>query len=374
MRIAVDARLLQSSEMPELSEFTKEVFTRLAEQRTQHQFIFFVDSAFSGSITFSQNVTVVAITPAPTNILLYKWWYDIKLTLALKRNKADIFVATYGLGSLTTSVPQVFIIRDLAFLRKKNYFPYSSYSFYKKFTDGFIKKAKAVVTLTDFIKDELVSRYKLEKDVIETVGRGVNVSYKPITWEEKEQIKERYAAGCEYFIFANSIHRSNLLNTLKAFSIFKKWQKTNMKLFITGNFDEASKKELQKLVNYKYRNDVIVKEELPASEKPAVVAASYAMIFPSFYEGFGTPVLEALQSGVPVITSESSSMSEIAGDAALYINPSKPEDIAEQMKKIFKDEQLGSKLIEAGIQRAALYSWDKTTALFWKVIEQVVYS
>lgn len=122
MRIAVDARLLQSSEMPELSEFTKEVFTRLAEQRTQHQFIFFVDSAFSGSITFSQNVTVVAITPAPTNILLYKWWYDIKLTLALKRNKADIFVATYGLGSLTTSVPQVFIIRDLAFLRKKKLF------------------------------------------------------------------------------------------------------------------------------------------------------------------------------------------------------------------------------------------------------------
>lgn len=372
MRIAVDTRLLQSAEMPETAEFTREVFTRVAEQQPRHQFIYFVDSVLSQPYTFPNNVTVVAITPAPSNILLYKWWYDVKLTLALKKNKADIFVASYGLGSLATSVPQIFIIRELAFLKGKNYFPYNSYFFYKKFTSGFVKKAKVLVTLSDFLKQELVSLFKVNKDSIQTIGAAVSEPLKPITWEQKEQIKERYTQGCEYFIFVNSIHQTSLLTTIKAFSIFKKWQKTNMKLLVTGNCNEATKKELQKLTTYKYKDDIVLKEQISKEEKQLIIAAAYAMIFTSFYEGFATPVLEALQSGVPVITLKNSSMSEIAGAAGLYIDNTNPADIAEQMKTVFKDEQLRSRLTEAGIQRAATYDWNKTATVLWKVIEQAV--
>lgn len=373
MRIAVDTRFLQADDKPELRNFTQEVFIRLALQHTKHDFIFITDSKISGAVTLPKNVTTVTLTPRPTNVFLYEWWYHVKLALAIKKYKADIFIATYGLGSLTTSVPQVLIIRDLAFLQKRAYFSYNSYSFYKRYTARFIKRSKSVVSLSDFIKEELAAHYKINKQTIQTITAGTDSSFKAIDFEEREVIKEQFAEGCEYFVFTGGLHPgANLLNVLKAFSIFKKWQKTNMKLIVTGTFDPAFEKDLEKLNSYKYRNEVFIKKGLSQIELSSVVAASYAFIFPSYYEGFAMPVLNAMQCRVPVITSANSSMSEIAGDAALYADPDKPDDIARQMKNIFKDEQLRNKLIEAGKARSELFSWDKTTSLLWKVIEEAV--
>ncbi|MCW3110178.1 MAG: glycosyltransferase family 1 protein [Segetibacter sp.] len=373
MRIAVDTRFLHSDEMPELRNFTREVFGQLAVQHPEHEFIFFTDSASYGDLNSLKNVTTITITPKPTNVLLHKWWYDVRLSLALKKYKANIFIATYGLASLTTSIPQILIVRDLAFLKKRIYSPRNNYFYYKKYSSAFIKKSKSIVTLSNFVKEELAARYQVKKEAVQTLGSGTSASFKPIEWEEREEIKAQFAQGCEYFVFTGGLHpRANLLNLLKAFSIFKKWQKTNMKLVITGRFDTAFEKELDKLNSYKYRNEVFIKRDLSQTEMSAVVAASYAMIFPSYYEGLAMHVLDAIQCEVPLITSGNSSMSEIAGDAALYADPAKPEEIAEQMKKIFKDEQLRNKLIEAAKGRAKLFSWNKTAALLWQVIEQVV--
>src|SRR5207253_6366910 len=112
-------RFLHSSEVPDLRNFTNEVFGRLAVQHAEHEFIFFTDRPLNGAISFPENVTTVALTPRPTNVLLYKWWYDVKVSLALKKYKADAFIATCGLASLSTSIPQVLIVRDLAFLKKR---------------------------------------------------------------------------------------------------------------------------------------------------------------------------------------------------------------------------------------------------------------
>lgn len=373
MRIAVDTRFLHSNEVPDLRNFTNEVFGRLAVQHTEHEFIFFTDSLVTDPVTFPQNVTTVAITPKPTNLLLYKWWYDVKLSFALKKYKADVFIATYGLVSLTTSIPQVLLVRDLAFLKKRNYSLRNDYRYSKKYASSFIKRSRAIVALSEFVKDELVSVYKLKKEDIQTLGSGADASFKPVEWERREEAKDRFAEGCEYFVFTGGLHpHASLINLLKAFSIFKKWQKTNMKLVIAGKFYPGSEKELHKLRSYKYRNEVFIKKDVSETETAEIVAASYAMVFPSSYEGFAGPVLEAMKCEVPVITSANSSMSEIAADAALYADPAKPEDIAEQMKKLFKDEQLRNKMIQVAKERSKAYSWDKTSTLLWHVIEQVV--
>jgi len=113
---------------------------------------------------------------------------------------------------------------------------------------------------------------------------------------------------------------------------------------------------------------VVLLGYLPEKELAEITAGAYALIFPSFFEGFGVPVVEAMQSGVPVIASGNSSVPEIAGEAALYADPARFEEIAEQMIRLYKDETLRASLASRGLQQAASFSWDRTAALMWESI------
>ncbi len=372
MRIAVDARFLQADTISEYKIFTKEVMLRLAKLYAVHHFIFLSDTPIDPLINLPENVTSVVITPKPTNVLLYKWWYDIKVPLALKKYKTDVFICTSGLCSLTTLIPQVLFVHDLAFLHNAVFFSKDSLSFYRNFTRRFLKKAKVIAALSNFIKEEIISSYNIPPKKITVIGSAADSSFKPLHWEEREKVKEQYARGCEYFVFTGGLNPAkNLINLLKAFSIFKKWQKTNMKLVVIIHAGEY-KEQTDKLNSYKYKNELLFAENLSKHELAHVTGGAYAMIFPSFYEGFGVAVLEAMQCEVPVITSSHTSMVEIAGDAALYANPENPQEIAEEMKRIFKDEQLRNKLISNGRERVKAYSWDKTSSLTWQLIQEAV--
>lgn len=372
MRIAVDARFFEADNAPTLRDFTKEVFERLYIQHPNHQFIFLTESPLTRLDNLPNNVAIVTITPKPTNIITYRWWYDVKLPFVLNKQKADIFIATYGVASLTASINQVLIVRDLAFLQKRRVLAKNILGFGKAFFSRFIKKSSTIVTLSEFVKEEIAKISEYDRQRMYTIATGADAAYTPIEWDEREEIKTRVAEGCEYFVFTGVPHPATLLNVLKAFSIFKKWQKTNMKLIIAGPFNYAFEKELEKLTSYKYRNEVFIKKELSSGELSKVVAASYAMVFPSIYEGFAMSVLNAIQCHVPLITTANSSMSEIAQDAAVYADPTKPEELAGQMKKIFKDEELRNGLIVAAKQRARQFSWDNTARRLWLVIEQTV--
>jgi glycosyltransferase involved in cell wall biosynthesis len=205
------------------------------------------------------------------------------------------------------------------------------------------------------------------------VGSAAKDLFLSIEWDQRELIKEAYADGYEYFVFVGGIHpRKNLMNLLKAFSLFKTRQHTNMKLLVIGRLAWQYNETTEKLKTYKYRDEVKMLGYLPDDELARIVAGAYALVFPSYFEGFGVPILEAMQSGVPVVTSSTSSMLEIGGDAALYADPNSPTDIADQLKTIFKDETLRSQLIEKGKMRAAKFSWDKSAELMWTAIEQAV--
>jgi glycosyltransferase involved in cell wall biosynthesis len=131
-------------------------------------------------------------------------------------------------------------------------------------------------------------------------------------------------------------------------------------------------KEVEKLNSYKYRGEIVVLSDLSAAQRAEVIGGSYAVVFFSAYEGFAHAVVEAMNCEVPIITCANTSISEIAGEAALYANAADPVDIAEQMKRMYKDEPLRNRLIEAGKARGAKYNWNTTAQLLWEVIEQAV--
>ena len=373
MLIAADARFLDSPEMPVYQAFTEKLLLQLAKDHPSDQFIFFVDKPVELLTTVvPTNVLRVAITPKPKNYWTHKWWYDVRLPLALKKYKPAVFIGSYGLCSCNTSVSQILIVHDLAFRHKYAAHPHHSFLFYKKSTPICLKKAAAIVAVSQSIKEELAIAYPISQKKITVCGSASDSGYTFLEWAGKEHTKEKYTQGCEYFLCRISDNtKSQFIHVLKAFAIFKKWQRSNMKLLLVVESMLLIQPEKAKLETYRFRNDVVLIEELSLVESQSLIASAYASIHPVLYEGFSTEILEAMLCGTPVMAYDTPSAKEMAGDSALYISPTNAQQAADQMKIIYKDENLRNQLIKSGFEKTAHYSWQKTEASIRKVIESL---
>ena len=372
MRIAVNTRCLLRGQLEGYGNFTYETLKRITRQHPEHEFFFLFDRAYDEQFVFSENVTPVVIGPPARHAILFKWWYDVRVPTALRKIKADVFLSPDGFCSLATKVPQVLVVHDLAFLHYPGFIKKSHLFFYKRYTPKYINIAKLVATISQFSKQDIIQHYKTDAAKITVVGCGAREIFKPIDWHKKETIKERYTGGREYFLYTGSIHpRKNLVNLLKAFSLFKKRQQSNMQLVLCGRMAWQTNEFEKKLSTYKYRDDVQVLGFVSEQDLAQLTGAAYALVYPSFFEGFGMPIVEAMQCEVPVITSNTSSMPEVGGAAALYADPNNPEEIATQMKLIYKDENLRTQLIANGLEQIKKFSWQNTADALWQMIESL---
>ena len=373
MRIAVNTRCLLNDKLEGSGYFLMETFSRITRWHTGHEFIFIFDRPFDERFVFGPNVKPVIARPAARHPILWKWWYDVKIPGVLKKYKADVFVSCDGCCSLSTKVPQCLVLHDLAYLHFPNFMNKPEAFFYKKQTPKFLKIAKSVATISEFSKKDIITQFQTEEKKISVVNSAAKDIFQPLSNEEKETTKRKFTDGKEYFLFSGPIHPSkNPMNLLKAFSVFKQRQKSGMKLVLAGRLASKHSSFPEKLKTYKFRNDVIVTGYLEENELVKLMGAAYALVYPSFLEGFGVPVLEAMQCNVPVITSANSAMQEIAEDAALYADPANYEDIADKMMRIYKDEKLRQELINKGQPIISKYTWDKTAELLWQTILRAI--
>jgi glycosyltransferase involved in cell wall biosynthesis len=313
--------------------FLQQCFSILAKEHPQDQFIYIVDRPLA---TTAKNITIVIIDTLPARTLLWRYWLDYKLSAIIKKQKVDVLVNA-GVCSLRTKIPQCLIINDLSFLHIPQFLNKSQVRFYKKLMPKFLAKAKQVVSVSQFSKATIIEHYKVEETKISVVYSSAGKKFQPVDWKEKETIKEKYTTGKEYFLFSGNIHPAkNMLSLLKAFSHFKKWQKSNMQLVIAGTVAPGFEKFTEDLATYKYRNEVVVVNSPAEEELVKITAAAYALVYPSSYEDFGTPPLQAMQSEVPVIAGNAGAMPEIYSDAALYATPDDLKAIATQMMLLFK--------------------------------------
>lgn len=353
--------------------FMQQIFQRWVKQYPQHEFIFIFDRPYDQQFITAPNIIPVVASPPARHPLLWKWWFDVKVPAILRKYKADVFVSADAHCSLRTRVPQCLVIHDLAFLHYPSFHPRTQYLYYKRYTPKFIEKAKVVATVSEFSKQDIVNAYQTPADKVNVVYSAAKSIFHPLDYATINAVKEKYTEGREYFIYTGAIHpRKNLFNLLKAFSEFKKKQKSNWKLVLAGRLAWKSKSFAESIRSYKYREDVVMTGYLPDEELVRLTGAAYAMVYPSLWEGFGVPVVEAMRCEVPVITSINSAMQEIAGDAALYANPESFHDMGEKMMQLYKDESLRSRLVEKGKIAEANYSWDRSAQLLWNAVERTL--
>lgn len=354
-------------------DFFYDYFVRVALSKAEHQFIFITPPSMGQQLIASQNIIHVVSAPVAGNPLMWKIWLDYTLPGIARKHKADIIINTGGICSLRTRIPQYLLIGDLSFLYFPYFFSKKEQYFFKKNMFAFLNKANTIITASDFIKKEILQQYAVDGEKINTLHLIPRDHYKPAEWKEKEATKEKYAEGKEYFLFSGEIHpRNNLVNLLKAFSFFKKRQKSNMQLIITSSAVSANDPFIENFNKYKYREEVKLLLGLAEKDLAKITAAAYAFIYPALYEGMAIFSLQAMQCDVPVITGNAGALAEIAGDAALYADPANYEDIADKMMLVFKDETKRTELIRRGRLSVQKNNNGKMDDLWWKSITKPI--
>ncbi len=373
MKIAVNTRLLLKGKLEGIGWYSYQTLKILVEQHPEHEFIFIFDRPYDPKFIFGKNVIPVVIGPQARHPILFYLWLDWSIPYVLRKYKADVFLSPDGFLSLNTKVPSCVVIHDIAFVHFPKHQKASHSFYFRKFTPLFAKRAKQIVTVSEFSKQDIVQHYAINPNKIAVSNNAAHEAYQPLSWEEKQQIKEQYSEGCEYFIFTGALHpRKNVINLLKAFIRFKKRNRSNMKLIIVGRMAWNYNELVEIKEEMPFKDDVKWLGYLDVSILSKVVGAAYALVYPSLFEGFGIPIIEAYQCAVPAIVSNTSSMPEVAGDAALIVDPEDYHDIAEKMTRLYIDENLRETLAQNAIQQTQRYTWQKAADVLWQSILKCV--
>ena len=350
--------------------FFYETFSRIIRAHPEHTFIF-ISEYSSNLFPSSQNVIDANIGAAPKHHLSLLIWFHFKIKKILKEYKPDIFISK-GICFLTSKMPQILIAPDVSFTYPPSFVSKKNTPFYKKATSLFFKKAETIITFSEFEKTAILKKDKIEPDKIKVIYRGINETDNAINFQEREEIKNKYSDGNEYFLYPETISsQNNLINLLKAFSAFKKRQRSSMQLIIAGkpgkDFNEFSKS----LELYKFKKEVKLFPDLPSKEIEKIIASSYAIVYPVVCAASTTMLLKAMKNEIPLLVSSADTMPEICADSALYFSPENYKDIAEKLMLIFKDEKLRKELIEKGKELTKKYNWNESAEILWKTIEAV---
>jgi glycosyltransferase involved in cell wall biosynthesis len=347
--------------------FQLELLKRFAENNSEYTFLLLCDKAIKGLDITANNAQIKIVGPIVKNSISLKYWHDIKLAAAAKKFKADVLINLGSSCSLGTQLPQVLVVANLDFIHHPKAHSKSRQLFYKLYQKKFLAKAKKIIALNEWIEQELINQFAIPAEKIKVVPSVANELFAPIDFEQRESIKDGHADGREYFLFINDEKQQNrMMNLLKAFSLFKKWQQSSMKLLIVGKVDDAT---IEKLKTYRHRDDVELLGNLSPEKFAKLLAACYAFLEISLHQGFSNHIIAAFQSAVPVIAGNVAEMPEIIAGTALHASPTDVEEIANQLKLVYKDEKLRSQLIEKGQFQATQFSWSNSLVVFQELIE-----
>ena len=369
MKIAVNTRLLLKDKLEGIGWVAYECLRRMVISHPEVEFHFIFDREPDPKFIFADNVKPVVLFPPARHPFLYIAFFEFAVTRYLRKIKADLYLSPDGYLSLRSKVKQIAVFHDLNFEHFPQDFPKIHLWHYKKFFPKYAKKADKIITVSEFSKKDICECYGINPDKIEVAYNGANEIFSPVSEDVKKEIQNKYTEGNPYFMFVGSLHpRKNLARLFTSFDLFKKRNNNDIKLVIVGSkrwWTEPIKNAYEAMT---HKDDVIFTGRLSAEDLHLVTASALASVYVSYFEGFGIPIVEGFKCDTTVITSNVTSMPEVANDAALLVDPFNEESIADAMEKIL-DEEVRHDLIEKGRIRRQDFSWDKAAETWWKVLE-----
>ena len=322
--------------------------------------------------------------PVPATFWRYKvigpkklWTrFALPLGLFLETKKPDVFFSPSHYGPGFSPIPSAISIMDLSFI----YFPqlFAKKDLYQltNWTRNSAARARKIFTISKFSKDDIIKTYsKDSQDVIVTypgIKPDLRFKNKDMSMDD---LNKKFGIKRDYILFVGTLQpRKNIERLIEAFSKLnpeKLKLKDSLQLVIVGKRGWLYEDILKAPEKYNVQDNVKFLDFVEDNDLPSLYKNALCFVLPSLYEGFGLPVLEAMKNGCPVVTSNVSSLPEVGGDAALYVNPEDCSDIAEKIEKIISNQNLRNDLIKKGYEQVKKFSWEKTASKTLDVLQEL---
>ncbi|KAA5548670.1 glycosyltransferase family 4 protein [Adhaeribacter rhizoryzae] len=362
MKIGLDAKRAFNNTSG-LGNYSRFVISGLAERFPADEYFLFTPRVAETFRQFhSATNQVKVITPTNWHKALPALWRTFGLGADLRKQNIGLY---HGLSNelpagLPASLKQVVTIHDLIFIRYPElYKPIDRQVYHYKFRYA-CHRADKIIAISEQTQQDIIQHYKIPEDKIEVIYQDCNpIFHQLLPAENLQEIRQKYNLPATFILCVGTLEpRKNQLQLLRA------WHRAGLAADLPVVFigrATAYKQELEAFIQENnLRNKLIFLPYIPTEELPAIYQLAYLFVYPSVFEGFGIPILEALNSGVPVITSTGSCFSEAGGEAALYANPNNIDQLADLLTQAAQNQQLRTTMIQKGLEQALRFRPEKT--------------
>jgi len=377
-RIGIDTRL--ATYRRGIGNFTYHLVSMFARLGASDQFILYTSS-----------LSATGLPPLPSNFLLrpIKWpsyplWEQIGLPIASKCDGVHLLHCPANTGPVLTpsKVKLVVTIHDVIYLLPRNFLP-DSPSIYQRLGRLYrclivpiiARKADAIITVSHCSRRDILRFLDVSPERVHVVYEAPGDHFRKLPDErEVTRVRTRYGIRGPFILALGGVDpRKNTTRILESFSKFKTRSRSNYQLVIVG-LPEAARRQFGHMASrMRVAEDVIMTDFVPENDLVALYNGADLFVYPSLYEGFGLPVLEAMACGTPVITSTSGSLPEVAGESAVFVDPNDTEALVNAIEQVLTDRDLRQRLVEQGLRHVSKFSWERAAREVLKIYHKVMY-
>lgn len=371
MRVGLLAYLMHSGadyRAAGVSTYARELLSHLAQAEPAHEYL-----AFHGSDSRSVPGVQSVVSPLPTvRAPIRIAWEQLGFPWQALAAGIDVVHGMVNVVPLLARQPSVVTVHDLAFLRHPERFPRAKTVYLRSAVHASVRRSRHIIAVSESTRRDVVELLAVPEECVTVIYPGVASTFRPLIHEDVESFRQSVFGGRPYILHVGTLEpRKNVDILVRAFARVRASSGLPHVLALVGARGWMYKSLFELVSQLGLEDQVHFVEYVPAHDLPFWYNGADLFAYPSAYEGFGLPVVEAMACGVPVVTSASSSLSELAGDACLTVEPGSPESLQVAMTRILESPDLQSRLREAGRMRAGRFSWERTARATIDIYERL---
>jgi glycosyltransferase involved in cell wall biosynthesis len=367
MLIGIDASRAATRERTGTENYSLQLIRHLLALESGHRYRLYFNRPPTVELFPMRADLELRVMPFP------RLWTHVRLSWEMARQPPDMLFVPAHVLPMVHPRSSVVTVHDLGYLHYPGAHPLLDRLYLDLSTRYNARAARRVIAVSQATQDDLVQYYGLEPDKITVVYSGWDERMRPVEDEGTiERVKARYGIRGEYVLYMGTLQpRKNLGRLLEAVARLRKEAQRGKApgLVIAGRKGWLYDPIFQQVERLGLESEVVFPGYVPQDDLPALLSGARLFVFPSLYEGFGLPVLEAMACGTPVVCSNVSSLPEVAGDAALLVDPLDVKGMAEAMNRLVQDEGLRTELVERGYRQVRQFSWERCARETLAVLE-----
>ncbi len=297
-------------------------------------------------------------TPLVFSLRSVRWLrYESILRGICRENFFDLYHETAYVPAKLTAIPTIYSMYDLSLRRFRETHPRERVWFFDFFFKRRLSFSSHILTISEFIRQEIIEAFNISPEMVTSIPLAPDPLFGPRSVDEVKRVKEQYLLPESYLLFVSSLEpRKNIDLLIEAMQAVS----TDIPLVLVGWNGWGNKEWLKKIKSSGLKSRIHITGHVSDNDLVAIYNGATALVYPSLYEGFGLPIIEAMACGCPVICSNAASMPEVAGDAAILINPARSDELAAAIETIVYDIEAGNTLMKRGLKQASSFSWEQT--------------